>query len=405
MSVAENLKAAAPSFVGVSAEEAVSRAEGLVPVLRERVERGELARQLLPETIEDLHRTGVLRILQPKRYGGMELDFGTCFDVTYHLGRGCASTAWTGVNLLIHHWMLALYDDQAQADIWAADPEAFIASGVATAQGRGIVVDGGFKISGRWNFSSGVNVSDWNMLAATIRDGDEIIDYRLCLLHKSEYTIIDDWQVLGMRSTGSMTVEANDIFVPEHRALSMCHTSGCSDYPGKAVNTAPVFDVALSMLSGHIIAAALIGNAQAALELTAESIEKRSASYTGVKLRDLQAIQVRVGAAGARIDAARNLVRSEMVDGQEYAERGEIPTQERKLRAKRNVSYAVTLCTEAVDMLHTLAGANGIYDSYPIQRIFRDAHAGCGHILFGNDLNFSTWGLVAMGGEVKTNLL
>ena len=367
--------------------------------------RAEEARILLPETMADLHRTGVLRALQPGRWGGMELDFVSCFDVAYELGRGCASTAWTAVNLLIHHWMLALYDEQAQADVWQQDPDACIASGVIPAQGQGRIADGGYMVSGRWNFSSGVNVSDWNMLAFTVRDGDKIVDQQLAVLHKSEYEIVDDWQVLGMRSTGSMTVVAKDVFVPTHRALSMHDLRGGDAFPGASSNPGALYRVALSMLSGHVIASAVVGNAQAALELTIDSIRQRSATTTGARLRDIQAVQMRVGSAATRIEAARQLIRSDMLEGQELANRNEVPDQERKLRAKRNVSYGITLCTEAVDILHALAGANGIYDGYPIQRIFRDAHAGASHILFANDMNFSTWGLVALGGEVVSPLL
>jgi len=392
----------APTLTNVTLDEAVQRARDLVPVLRERVQRGEEARIMLPETVADLHRTGVLRVLQPKRWGGMELDFVACFDVCYELGRGCASTAWTGANLLIHHWMLGLYDEQAQAEVWADDPEAFIASGVAVAQGEARAVDGGYVLSGRWNFSSGVTVSDWNMLAATVRAGDEIVDYRLCLLHKSQYEVVDDWQVLGMRSTGSMTVVAKDVFVPEHRALCYYHTRGGSDHPGARTNPGPLYRVALSMLSGHVIASAVIGNAQAALELTIEAVKQRNA---GARLNDLHAAQARIGSAGAKIEAARHLFRADMIEGQAIANAGAIPSQERKLRAKRNCSLGIALCTEAVDTLYALAGAHGLYDGFPIQRIFRDAHAGASHVQFRDDINYPTWGLVALGGEVANNLL
>lgn len=395
----------ATSFSDVSHDEAIKRARELVPALRERAERAEAARIVLPETMSDLNRTGVLRVLQPRRWGGMELDFVSCFDVAYELGRGCASTAWTGANLLIHHWMLALYDDRAQEEVWGQNPDAGIASGVIPAQGQARSVDGGYVVSGRWNFSSGVHVSDWNMLAATVRDGDKVVDYRLCVLHKSEYEIVDDWQVLGMRATGSMTVAAKEVFVPAYRTLSMVDLRGGDTFPGASSNPSPLYRVALAMLSGHAICGAVVGNAQAALELTIDSITQRSAVTTGARLRDIQAVQMRVGAAGARIDAGRQLIRSEMVEAQEFANRNEVPDQERKLRAKRNVSYGVALCTEAVDTLHALAGANGIYDRYPIQRIFRDAHAGGSHILFGCDMNFSTWGLLALGGEVASPLL
>ena len=397
--------ATAPTFAGVGYEEALAGARSLVPLLRERAERAEEARILLPETLEDLHRTGVMRVMQPKRWGGMEFDFVAYVDFSAELARGCASTGWTVGNLLIHHWMLALYDERAQQEVWGTNPEALIASGIAYPQGSGRAAPGGFTVSGRWNFSSGVNVADWNMLAVTVRDGDKVIDHRMCLLHKSEYEIVDDWHVLGMRSTGSMTVVAKDVFVAEHRALCMYDARGGDGFPGAKGNPNPVYRVPLSALAAHGIGGTALGNAQAALELTIEAVKKRSTSYTGLKMRDIQAVQLRVGAAGARIDAARHLLRTDCIDAQEIANRNVIADAERKLRFKRNLAYAASLCTEAVDILHAMAGANGVYDSYPIQRIFRDAHTLGGHISFSTDAQFSTWGLAALGGEIANPTL
>jgi len=341
-----------------------------------------------------------MRALQPRRWGGMEFDFVAYVDISAELARGCASTGWTAGNLLIHHWMLALFDERAQQEAWGANPEALIASGIAYPQGSGRAAPGGFIIGGRWNFSSGVNVADWNMLAVTVRDGDQVVDHRMCLLHKSEYDIVDDWHVLGMRSTGSMTVVAKEVFVPQHRALCMYDARGGDAFPGAKGNPNALYRVPLSALGAHGIGGTALGNAQAALELTIEAVKKRSTSYTGLKMRDLQAVQLRVGAAGARIDAARLLLRRDCIEAQEIAERNVIADAECKLRFKRNLAYAANLCTEAVDMLHAMAGANGVYDSYPIQRIFRDAHALGGHISFSTDAQFSTWGLAALGGEV-----
>jgi len=395
----------APSFSDVSFEETVKRANGLVPVLRERAERAEQARIILPDMLAELHRTGVLRALQPKRWGGMELPFEACFDVAYELGRGCASTSWAGVNLLIHHWMLGLYDERAQEEVWGSDPEALIASGVATASGKAWTVDGGYRVTGRWNFSSGVNVASWNMLGMTVQDGPKKGEHFLIVIPKSEYTIDDDWQVMGMRATGSMTVNAIDVFVPDYRALDVLDLRGGSTAPGTRTNPGPLFRVALSGFSGHVIAATLVGNAQAALEMTVDTIKEKSSAYTGAKLRDTQAVQLRVAAAGARIDAARRIIRSDMADAQVFADRNEVPSIEEKLRAKRNVSYAVSLCTEAVDLLSALGGAHGIYDNNPLQRVFRDNRAGAAHILFHQDMNYSTWGLFALGGEVQAPAL
>ena len=142
-------KSGAPSFAGVSYDEALARARELVPALRERAARAEAARIMPAETLADLHASGVLRTLQPKRWGGMEFDYVAYVDFPLELARGCASTGWNVANLLIHHWMLALYDERAQEEVWGENPEALIASGIAFPQGSGRKADGGFVVSGR----------------------------------------------------------------------------------------------------------------------------------------------------------------------------------------------------------------------------------------------------------------
>ena len=398
-------KAAAPDFAGTTYEKALADALALVPALRERAARGEDERIMLPETLADLHRCGALRVLQPKRWGGMELDYVAYVDFAEALARGDASIGWNAGNLLIHHWLLALYDERAQQEVWGANPEALIASGIAYPQGSGRKAPGGFTVSGRWNFSSGVNVADWNMLACIVRDGDKVIDHRMCLLHKSEYEVVDDWHVLGMRSTGSMTVTAKDVFVPEHRALCMYDARGGDGFPGAKGNPHPVYRVPLSALGAHGIGGAAVGNAQAALDLTVEHVKARSTNYQGLKMRDIQTIQVRIGAAGSRVDAARQLLRRNCIEAMEIARANVIADAPTKLRFKRDLAYAAQLATEAVDILHAMAGANGIYNSYPIQRIFRDAHALAGHFSFSTDAQFSAWGLATLGGEVANPTL
>jgi 3-hydroxy-9,10-secoandrosta-1,3,5(10)-triene-9,17-dione monooxygenase len=393
------------SFADVGYDEAMARAGALVPELRQRAAGAEALRQMAKETEADLHRSGLFRFQQPRRWGGMELPFVALFDIPAEIGRGCASTAWNVANLAVHHWLLALYDPRAQDEVWGENPDALIASGIAYPQGRGSRVDGGFVVSGFWNFSSGVDPSDWNMLAAIIRDGDRIIDHRMCLVPKSDYEIVDDWQVLGMRSTGSKSVRATDVFVPEHRALCMYLARGGSDFPGAAVNPAALYRVPIGAISSHCLAAAGVGNAQAALELTVETVKERSTSYTAARMRDFQAVQLRVARAGAQVDAARLICRADCLEAQRAAEDNRLMTMEEKLRCRRNVAYAMDLCTEAVDSLHALAGANGIYDRYPIQRIFRDQHALAAHIGFSWDAQGAPWGLVTLGGEFSSPTL
>jgi 3-hydroxy-9,10-secoandrosta-1,3,5(10)-triene-9,17-dione monooxygenase len=301
--------------------------------------------------------------------------------------------------------MLAMYDERAQEEVWGQDPEAIIASGIAFPQGRARRVDGGFEVSGRWNFSSCVNIADWNMLAVTVRDGERVTGHRMCLLHKSQYEVVDYWDVMGMRATGSMTVVAKDVFVPEYKALDMHEARGGDRFPGARVNPSPSYRVPLSALGGHGIGACAVGNARAALEHTIDSVKARSTNYTGMKMRDFQAVQLRIGAAGARIDTARLILRNDCLEAQEIADRNVIAEPETKLRFKRNLALAVALATEAVDALHAMAGANGIYGAYPLERIFRDAHSLNAHISFSFDAQASTWGFVALGGEVNNPTL
>ena len=395
----------ARSFADVSYDEAMRRARALVPVLRERADRAEALREMQKETVDDLHRTGLLRFHQPRRWGGMELEFVSLFDIPAEIGRGCASTAWNVANLGVHHWMLSLYDERAQEELWGKNPDALIASGIAYPQGRGRRVDGGFVISGFWNFSSGVDAADWNMLAVMVREGDRVVDHRMCLVPKSDYEIVDDWHTLGMRSTGSKSVRARDVFVPEHRGLSMYLARGGSQFPGARVNSNPLYQVPLAALGSHCLAGAGVGNAQAALEMTLEAIRERSTNYTAMRMRDFQAVQLRVARAGAMVDGARLMIRADCIEAERIARDTRVPTLEEKLRFKRNVAYAMELCTEAVDTLHALAGANGIYDRYPIQRLFRDQHALAAHIGFSWDAQAAPWALVAMGGEFSSPVM
>jgi len=390
----------APSFAGVAYADAIARARALVPALRGRAAAAEAARAMSAETLADLHASGLIRTLQPKRWGGMEFDYVAYVDFPMELARGDASVGWNLANLQIHHWMLSLYDERAQEEVWGADPAMLIASGIAFPQGQGRKVDGGFVVGGKWNFSSCVNIAEWNMLAVTVKDGDKAVDHRMCLLHKSQYQVIDDWKVMGMRSTGSMTATAKDVFVPEYKALCMYDTRGGGGFPGERVNANPAYRISANALLGHGIGACAVGNAQAALELSIEAVKQRSTNYSGAKMRDFQAVQLRIGAAAAKIDAARLILRNDCIEGQALAARKLVPDTLAKLAMKRNLAWAVNLCTEAVDALHAMAGANGIYEAAPLERIFRDAHSLAGHFSFSFDAQASAWGLAALGGEV-----
>ncbi|MGZ9013692.1 MAG: acyl-CoA dehydrogenase family protein [Burkholderiales bacterium] len=394
---------AARSFADVGYDEAMRRAQALIPFLREQAPQCEAARRLTPEVMDALDSTGLLRYLQPKVWGGMELPFVAYYDVPEMLSRGDISVGWVVANLASHHRNLVWWPGKAQEEVWGENPDAGIASGIAFQQGRGVPVDGGIALSGEWNFSSGTDHSDWSLLACVVRDGEKPVDWVQCLLHRTQYEVIDDWDTLGMRATGSKTVRCANVFVPAHRVNSMyvANPAGHS-WPGLEIHRNPHYRIPTSALGGHCLAGCLIGNARNALETTIELVKSRSTSYTGARMRDFQTVQLRVASAGAKIDAAALLVRNDCLEAQRTFEEDGTLSMEMRLRYKRNCALAGRMTVEAVDALHEMAGANGIYDRYPLQRIFRDQRAASGHINFSADAQLPAWALLAMGGEFKS---
>jgi 3-hydroxy-9,10-secoandrosta-1,3,5(10)-triene-9,17-dione monooxygenase len=388
-------------FSAVGYAEAMRRARAIVPILRERAARAEDARMLLRENEQLLHESGLFRFHQPKSFGGMELDFVAVVDIPAELGRGCPSTAWNVGNVACHHWILGYYDPTTQHEVWDANPDALIASSIALAAGRGRKADGGFVISGRWPFSSAVDNSDWNMLAVSIFDGDgkTPVDWRLCLVPKSDYEVIDTWYAMGMAATGSKDVAVSELFVPERRALPLLRCRGGSGHPGAALSPGPLYRIPIVAASSHPLAPAALGAAEGAYELFLETMATRAGTYTGARVADFQAVQIKVARARCLIDSARDLLRQSAIAFQAAAQRNEAPDLETKLRFRAHSAFAVNQSREAVETLWSCYGAQGLYTRDPLQRHLRDVLAISQHFSFNFDIAGATYGLLALGGR------
>jgi len=384
-------------FGDVSYDEAMRRARDCVPTLRGRAQESEDARVLLRENEQLLHAQGLFRFHQPRRFGGMELPFHAVVDVVAELARGCPSTAWNVGNLGCHHWILGYYEPETQHEVWDKNPDALIASSIALAAGRGRKTDKGFIVSGRWPFSSGVDNSDWNMLAVTIYgdDGKTAIDWRLCLVPKSGYQIHDTWYAMGMVGTGSKDIEATEIFVPERRALEMARCRGGSNHPGGKYNPGALYKVALVAAAGHPLSATALGTAEGAYEHVREKFAQRTGTYTGAKVSEFQAVQVKLARARCLIDSARSLMRASA----EAFGTGEPLDMETKLRLRAQNTFAVMQCREAVETLWSFYGANAIYTRDPLQRYHRDVQAINQHFSFNFDIAGAAFGIAALGGQ------
>ena len=293
--------------------------------------------------------------------------------------------------------MLGMFDERAQDLIWKDNVDALIASSFVFPAGRATKVTGGYKLSGRWPFSSGVDSSTWNMLAGIVSSEDDAdgVEYRVFLLKQDDYKIIDTWHSTGLKGTGSNDVEAKDVFVPEHMTLAVKSVAG-GPTPGSVVNPGPLYALPVFSLFPFVLSGAALGNAQACLDDYVEIARHRASTYNRAKLGDLQTTQIKVAEASAKIDAARLIMRRTCIDAMADARHGDVPLLAEKTRYRRDGAYAVNLCTEAVSLLFSASGARGLYTTGALQRQFRDAHAINAHIAFSFDAAGTNYGRVAL---------
>jgi 3-hydroxy-9,10-secoandrosta-1,3,5(10)-triene-9,17-dione monooxygenase len=377
--------------------ELLARAEALVPVLRERAPRAEELRRLPDETIADLHASGLFRMLQPARVGGSELPYRSLFELTAVIGQGCGSTAWVLANLAAHHWLLGMWHPEAQEEIWGESADSLISSALIFARGRARRVPGGYRLSGRWPFSSGIDPSTWNMFGAIVSDEETgQTEPRMFLVPASDYKIIDTWQVIGLAGTGSKDVETADVFVPAYRTLATERIKGGPNR-GSELNPGTLYKLPAVSLFGFAIAGVSLGIARGAIKHFAETTRTRLGAYTGRNIADFTNIQVHLAEAAALADAAEAIVLRDCDEATRITEAGIVPSLEERARYRRDGAFAATLCTSAVDLLFTATGGGAIYARNPIQRAFRDVHAANAHYMLGWDVNGAVYGRVALG--------
>lgn len=376
----------------------IAGARALVPQLRERAARTEELRHLPPETERDLHDAGLFRMLQPRRVGGAELDYVALIDCAELLGSADASVAWNFANLASHHWMLGMFEQKTQDLVWDQDPDALIASSFIFPAGRATRVEGGYRLHGSWPFSSGVASCEWNMLASVVYSDDEAdgIEYRIFLLPKGDYKVLDTWNVAGLRGTGSCDVEVRDVFVADHMTIAVGDLAG-GPTPGSKVNPNPLYTLPVFSLFPYVLSGVALGNAQACLDDYAEVARHRISTYNRAKLSDFQSTQIKIAEASAKIDAARLIMRSACLDAMANARRDHVPDMGTKTRYRRDGAFSVNLCTEAVSMLFAASGARGLFTTGVLQRQFRDAHAINSHLAFNFDAAGTNYGRVALG--------
>ncbi|MDE1902687.1 MAG: acyl-CoA dehydrogenase [Alphaproteobacteria bacterium] len=373
------------------------RAEALLPRLRERAVETETLRRIPDATLADLHAAGLFRMLQPRRVGGSEAHYRALVDIGAIVGRACGSTAWVLTNLASHHWMLGMWPQPAQDEIWGGDgPDVLIGSAFAFPAGRASRVAGGWRLKGRWPFSSGIDPSRWTMIGALVEENGAAAEPRVFVVPRGDYTIIDNWHAAGLAGTGSKDVAITDAFVPDHRSVTVGAIAG-GPSPGSAINPGALYRLPTFSVFPFILSGVALGIAQGAVAEFANSMRARAATYTGKRVAELATLQLRLAEAAALTDAAEKTMLGDCAEATTLAEAAADFPAEARARWRRDGAYATRMCVEAVDLVFTGAGGNALYLTHPLQRAWRDVHAAGAHVVVNWDAAGTLYGRVALG--------
>lgn len=384
---------------GQEAQKVIDGVRELLPVLRDRAQDAEDAREVPEESIKSLTELGLFRMLQPGRYGGMAaspLDF---FAAVKLIASACGSTGWVSSVVGVHPWQLALFDERAQDEVWGEDPDTRLSSSYAP-MGRATPVDGGFQFSGKWSFSSGCAHATWVFLGGLVLGEDGTpTDFRTFLVPASDYAVEDVWNTVGLRGTGSNDIVVDDVFVPEHRTLSFTDAGKCK-CPGHEVNTDPVYKIPFASVFSSSISVPLIGMATGAYDaFTSYTIERVRAS-SGDRAAEDTFGQVAVAEASSWIDTAWERIKRYITEELELATAGEKIPMSLRIRARRDQVSASGAAVAAVDRLFENSGGKALRAGTPLQRFWRDAHAGRAHAINDPDKVMALYGQSQLGLRV-----
>ncbi|MFD6357037.1 3-hydroxy-9,10-secoandrosta-1,3,5(10)-triene-9,17-dione monooxygenase oxygenase subunit [Nocardia tengchongensis] len=361
-------------------QDIIDRVEALLPTLRERAQETGDLRRIPDASVKDLQETGFFTLLQPRQWGGRACDPVVFYDTVRKIASACGSTGWVAGILGIHNWHLALFDQRAQEEVWGADATVRVASSYAP-MGAGVVTEdgSGYLVNGSWAWSSGCDHADWVVVGGPVIKDGKPVDFGSFLIPRSEYRIDDVWNVVGLRGTGSNTVVVEDVFVPTHRFLGFQAMSELRS-PGLEHNTDPVYRMPWGTIHPTTISTPIVGMGYGAYDAHVEHQGTRvRAAYAGEQAKDDPFGKVCIAEAASDIDAAWRQLAGNVAEEYAYLVAGhEIPIDLR-LRARRDQVRATGRAITAIDRLFEASGATALTNGTPLQRFWRDAHAGRVH--------------------------
>ncbi len=374
------------------AQEMIAAARAMGPALRSRAERCRIDQRVPDETVAEFHAAGFFKILQPEQWGGYAMDPQVFYSVGLEVAKNCPSSAWILGVIAVHNWQLAVFDDQAAQDVWGEDPTVLISSSYAPV-GKVKVVDGGFRLSGRWSFSSGSQHCKWAFLGAVVPTAEapfDMANYRTFLVPISDYRIVENWDVVGLQGTGSHDIVVDDVFVPEHRTHRSMDGFLC-DNPGNVVNSAPLYRLPFMQVFVRAVCTATLGACEGALAAFIEVAQTRQAGPVKMKndpfARQLAA-QVRSSIEEMKLTMIRNF--DAMMD---CCRTGEEILIEDRVRYRYDSAVVADRCLALSSSMLKAAGSGGIRLDSELLAYHLDILASQAHVA-----NHSTPFAINMGG-------
>lgn len=375
----------------------------LLPWLGEHAAEPETERRLPAETAHRLRESGVMRLVQPARCGGYEAEPQVFYEAVRLIGTACGSSAWVTGVVGVHAYQVGLYDQRTQDEVFGDNPDTWISSHY---QPYGVLtpIEGGYRLSGHWNFSSGSDHCQWVFVGARIGadssgDAVDLNNWYHVLVPRPDYRIDDVWDVVGLRGTGSNDIIIEDVFVPAHRVMPWMDLvrQRC---PGREVNTGPLFRMPWTAMFGSTVAAPLVGIGFGAFQEYVRSQQPKPDAAAG-KSRPVMGdwgILGEISQASAELDAAREALLGNLIEMYSYATADEAIPKDLRQRCRRDQLMAGIWALRATDRVMDVAGGRGLGTRNALQRFWRDAHGARAHVVNSPNMSLAAYATGLLGG-------
>jgi alkylation response protein AidB-like acyl-CoA dehydrogenase len=366
----------------------------ILPDIAREAERCEAERSVPVENFALIRDTGLFRLFQPRRYGGLEGKPQEFFDAVAAIGGACTSSGWVAGVLGEHQFVVAQFSERAQDDVWRDSPDNTVSGTFDPSYGKATSVHGGFVLNGTWKFASGCRFANWHSVGAMITDPvSDAKERALFLIPATDVDFIDTWNVGGLRGTASYDVAVKDRFIPEHRMLKIQDILSAQT-PGRNVNTSTLYRVPVFSIIALGILAPVVG---ATSEAVATFITKLTGATRGggivgeiSKAGDSPILQKLVAETSGLIAAVHALIKSGLDETWAQASDDAL-TIDRRVLNRRDYALAVRLCVQTVNALYENTGTTALYVPNALDRVWRDVNAAAKH----HGLNWDAMGTMS----------